>query len=149
MPDEGNFESFGISARVNRIPAGSNEIDPTYTFEPAATLNPQNAFLPYYDHFTILESGRAVAVVYNEVPQEAIDLVTSAGGLANLTPQQLQQLAQIVFTTDGTGAWCELDLEAMDENAYYRLDASSSNASRAFGVTGFDASSVYNIGNNN
>jgi len=120
------------------------------------------------------------------VPQEAIDLVTSAGGLANLTPQQLQQLAQIVFTTDGTGAWCELDLEAMtvtpingipalspfavgsggveifeyegeayipvinsDENAYYRLDASSSNASRAFGVTGFDASSVYNIGNNN
>jgi len=112
MPDEGNYELAGINARVNKIPAGSNKIDPTYIFAPSVVLNPQNIALPIFSSFKVLENGKAVAIVNKDIPQAALAIFIAAGGnVANLTPVQLQQISAILFTTE-TAVWCELDLNA-------------------------------------
>ncbi|MEM9000208.1 MAG: hypothetical protein AAGB24_08075 [Bacteroidota bacterium] len=108
--DAGNVEGQGVPARVNKIPAGSNEIDPDYTFEPAAILNPANVFLPtVFTFYVVPGTDTAIAVVNSETPQEAIDIVLDAGGLENLTNEQLNQIFNILFTA-ASARWCELDL---------------------------------------
>lgn len=111
MPDAGNYDATtGIAARLNKIPAGSNEIDPSYVFEPALTLNPAN-FLPTFNGFNILENGKAIARVNGDTPQEIIDIITAAGGVANLTTAEVTQISTILFTA-ASAVWCEIDLEA-------------------------------------
>ncbi|MEM7106746.1 MAG: hypothetical protein AAF519_00875 [Bacteroidota bacterium] len=109
IPDGGGIEP-GLAARLNKVPAGSNEIDPTYIFEPAATLNPTNFFLPYFEGFKILESGQAIALVNSEVPQQALDIIEDAGGIGNITAVELLQIQGIILGAE-TARWCELDLE--------------------------------------
>ena len=112
IPDAGNLFGDDISARLNKIPAGSNQIDPTYVFEPGVTLNPQNIILPLFFGFRFLESGKAIALVNNEVPQEVQDIIDDAGGFTNVTPAQLVQIQLIVVEAE-TALWCELDVDAM------------------------------------
>lgn len=110
LSDAGNYEGAGLPGRVNRILAGSNEIDPDYIFEPAAILNPANVFLPTFNDFDVVENGKAIAVVNNETPQAAIDIVIAAGGIDNLSNDQVQEIFAILFSAE-SAVWCELDLE--------------------------------------
>ena len=112
IPDGGNTEGVGIPARLNKILAGSNTIDASYVFEPAITLNPQNTLLPYFSKFTFLESGSAVALVNSEIPPEALQIIIDAGGVNNLTPQQINEIQIIVFQAE-TAVWCEIDVDAL------------------------------------
>ena len=112
IPDGGNVTGAGIPARLNKVPAGSNQIDPTYVFEPTVTLNPQNLLLPFFANFRFLESGKAIARVNSEIPQEALAIINDAGGFANLTPEQIVQI-QIILVETETGRWCEIDVDAM------------------------------------
>ncbi|WP_375586876.1 hypothetical protein [Flagellimonas aurea] len=110
--DAGNTEGQGVPARINKIPVGSTEVDPDYTFEPAVILNPENVFLPMTYHLYVLEnSTKAIAVVNTETPQEAVDIVLEAGGLQNLSEDQINQIFYILYTTQ-SARWCELDLVA-------------------------------------
>ena len=111
IPDIGNLFGDDISARLNKIPAGSNEIDPTYVFEPGVTLNPQNMLFPLFFGFRFLESGKAIALVNSELPQEVQDIVNDAGSFANITPEQFVQIQLIVVQAE-TALWCELDVDA-------------------------------------
>ncbi len=101
----------GAFARINRIPAGSNQIDDSYTFEPGLVLNPQNLILPTQNYFEIIGSGRALAYVNTTIPNEALALIASApnGNPANLEPDQITQLT-IIIDQGVTYRWCELDL---------------------------------------
>ncbi|MEO0528554.1 MAG: hypothetical protein AAFZ89_15080, partial [Bacteroidota bacterium] len=112
VADAGNINGAGIFARLNRINAGSNEIDPTYVFEPVRVLNPANIFLPTFSDFTYISNGRAIARVNAETPQAAIDIVTAAGGVQNLSDEQIQQILGILFTAE-SAVWCELDVNAL------------------------------------
>lgn len=109
--DAGNFEGAGIPGRINKIPVGSNEIDPDYIFEPSVVINPENNFLPVFNELFILRdgSGRAIARVNTETPEEARSIVVAAGGVSNLSPDQLQNVRNILFASR-SARWCELDL---------------------------------------
>lgn len=116
--DAGIFDGTGainpalaVAGRLNRIPAGSNEFDPDYQFDPALILNPTNVVLPTTTKFIVTSNNKAIAIVNNEVPQEVIDIVNEAGGFLNLTPEQQRELQDILFSA-ASGRWCELDLEA-------------------------------------
>lgn len=111
IPDAGNFEGAGIPASLNKIPAGSNEFDTTYNFFPALVLNPENVFLPTFNTFKITAGTKAVARVNATTPQEAIDIVISAGGIENLSDAQINQILDILFSAE-TARWCEIDLLA-------------------------------------
>ncbi|MEM6722844.1 MAG: hypothetical protein AAF598_02340 [Bacteroidota bacterium] len=111
IQDAGNFEGTGIGGRVNKIPAGSTEFDPTYVFEPALLLNPLNIFLPAFNSFKLFAPGRAIAKVNASTPQAAIDIVIGAGGVGNLSTDQVDEIFDILFSAE-TAAWCVLDLEA-------------------------------------
>lgn len=103
----------GAFARINRIPAGSTEIDDSYTFEPGLVLNPQNLILPSQDFFQIVANGRALAYVNTRIPNEALAIIAAApdGNPANLEPDQITQL-QLIIDQGVTYRWCELDLAA-------------------------------------
>ncbi|MBP2832378.1 hypothetical protein J8281_09290 [Aquimarina sp. U1-2] len=112
VADAGNYTGGQVWGRVNKIPAGSNEIDPDYVFEPARALNPSNVFLPTFNNFYVLNNGKAIAKVNSETPQAAIDIILSVGGnLANLTPAQTQEILSILFSAE-SARWCFLDLNA-------------------------------------
>lgn len=111
IPDGGNVEGAGLSARLNQIPAGSNEIDPNYVFEPSITLNPQTALYPIFKTTTPLESGKVVALVNSKVPQEVFAIIAAAGGMSGLTAQDFAQIASAIFSAE-TLVWCEIDVIA-------------------------------------
>ena len=113
IPDLGNVEGGGVPARINKIPAGSNEIDPDYIFEPTVLLDPENVFLPAINSFHVISNGRALARVNAFTPQEAIDIVTNAGGANELSPDEERQVLSILFST-ASAQWCLLDLNAME-----------------------------------
>ena len=112
IPDAGNITGAGIPARLNKVPAGSNEIDPNYVFEPAVTLNPQNILFPLFLGFRFLENGKAIALVNSGIPEEAEAIIIDAGGFANLSSEQIVQI-QILVVGGETGLWCEIDVDAM------------------------------------
>mgnify|MGYP001791356986 CR=1 FL=1 len=99
----------GIFARVNKIPTGSTQIDTDYVFEPARVLNPENLFLSYLSHFRLIGNGKALALVNNETPQEAIDFLENAGGAENLSSAQFAEILAILSEAE-TAQWCVLDL---------------------------------------
>lgn len=109
--DGGNYDGAGIPAAINKIPAGSNEFDPDYQFFPAQVLNPSNVFLPTANTLYITQGTKAILKVNAETPQAAIDIVIAAGGVQNLTPEQIQQVLGILFTAESAN-WCEIDLAA-------------------------------------
>ncbi len=109
--DAGNVGGTGLPARVSKIPAGSNSIDANYTFEPAKILNPTNVFLPCVYKFAYIGNNKAVCVVNSETPQEAITIVQAAGGIQNLTREQINQIFYILATA-ASAQWCILDLNA-------------------------------------
>jgi len=111
VQDGGNFEGAGIPARLHKIPAGSNEFDPNYDFTPSFILNPSNVFLPNFNSFKLVAPGLGIAKVNQETPQAAIDIVLAAGGIQNLTPEQIQEIFGILFSAE-TAVWCELDVNA-------------------------------------
>ncbi|MGD1840437.1 MAG: hypothetical protein ACFB0B_06010 [Thermonemataceae bacterium] len=108
--DSGSSDGAGVPGRVNKIPAGSNEIDADYVFEPSLVLNPENNFLPAFNVFSLVGGQKAIAKVNAFTPQEAIDFVTDAGGVNNLSPEQLQEVFGILARAE-SARWCELDLE--------------------------------------
>jgi len=109
--DGGNYDGAGIPAAINKIPAGSNEFDTDYQFFPAQVLNPANTFLPTANTLYVTEGTKAILKVNAETPQEAIDIVIAAGGVQNLTPDQINQVLGILFTAESAN-WCEVDLAA-------------------------------------
>lgn len=109
--DAGNVGGSGLPARVSKIPAGSNSIDPDYKFEPAKILNPANIFLPCIYKFATIGNNKAICVVNSETPQEAIAIVQAAGGIQNLTREQINQIFSILATA-ASAQWCILDLNA-------------------------------------
>lgn len=109
--DGGNYDGAGIPSAINKIPAGSNEFDPDYQFFPAQVLNPANVFLPTANTLYITQGTKAILKVNAETPQAAIDIVIAAGGVQNLTPDQVQQVLGILFTAESAN-WCEVDLAA-------------------------------------
>lgn len=112
IPDGGDIQGGGNAARLNKVLAGSNEIDATYVFEPAVVLNPLNTLLPYFRSFRFLESGQAIAVVNRDVPPEALAIIIDAGGLEGLTAADQLAIFNIVFQAE-TAFWCEIDVEAL------------------------------------
>ncbi len=110
---DGGAVGSGTFARIYKIPAGSNEIDPNYVFEPVKVLNPQNIFYPTVYGFKLIGNGKAIARVNIDTPQEAIELVTGAGGVSGVLGNQdvLDKVLKILFTAE-TAYWCELDLNA-------------------------------------
>lgn len=111
IPDAGNINGTGLPASLNKVSAGSNEFDTSYQFFPAQVLNPANFALPLFDNFTTIGGNRAIAKVNAETPQAVIDIVTQAGGVENLSPDQINQVLGILFTAE-TSRWCVLDLVA-------------------------------------
>ncbi|MBD1434898.1 hypothetical protein H8B06_18905 [Sphingobacterium sp. DN00404] len=109
--DAGNIGGTGLPARVSKIAAGSNSIDADYKFEPAKILNAQNVFLPCIYKFATIGNGKAVCVVNSETPQEAIAIVQAAGGIQNLTREQINEIFYILATA-ASAQWCILDLNA-------------------------------------
>jgi hypothetical protein len=109
IPDAGAQDGTGLAARVNRINAGTNEIDPTYVFEPAVIVNPANVFLPAFVDFKMFSDTKAIARVNAETPQEVIDIIVAAGGVQNLTGEQIQQILGILFTAE-SARWSVLDV---------------------------------------
>ncbi|MEM9981924.1 MAG: hypothetical protein AAF734_05470 [Bacteroidota bacterium] len=109
--DSGSNDGAGIAGRVNKIPAGSNEIDESYVFEPSVQLNPDNNYLPAFNTFSLVGGSKAIAKVNTATPQEAIDIVEAAGGTINLSPEQRSQVFAILAREE-TASWCELDLDA-------------------------------------
>ena len=67
---------------------------------------------PLFFGFRFLESGKAIALVNNEVPQEAQDIIADAGGFANVNPEQFAQIQRIVVQAE-TALWCEIEVDAM------------------------------------
>ena len=109
--DGGSYDGSGLPARLNKILAGSNTIDDTYVFEPAVVLNPTNVFLPTFNEINVISETKAIARVNAETPQAAVDIVLGAGGVQNLTDEQINQVFGILFTA-ASAKWCVLDLEA-------------------------------------
>jgi len=111
IADAGDLNGSGLPASLNKIPAGSNSFDPSYQFFPAQVLNPANFALPMFDNFFSIAGNRAIAKVNAETPQAVIDIVTAAGGVQNLSPDQINQVLGILFTAE-SARWCVLDLVA-------------------------------------
>lgn len=101
----------GNPASILKIPAGNTEFDPDYNFRAANVLNPANFFLPIFRGFRYVGNGKAIALVATDTPQAAIDLVTVAGGVQNLSSDEIQQVLGILFSAENA-RWSELDLEA-------------------------------------
>lgn len=99
-----------LSVNILKIPAGSTQFDPGYVFNPALTINQQNLVMPFVSNFTYIGNNRALAHVATKTPQEALAIIIGAGGFANLTPEQFQQIVGILQTADDTGNWVELNL---------------------------------------
>ena len=59
-----------------------------------------------------MESGSAIALVNSEIPPEALQIIIDAGGVNNLTPQQINEIQIIVFQAE-TAVWCEIDVDAL------------------------------------
>ncbi|MEM1328796.1 MAG: cadherin repeat domain-containing protein [Bacteroidota bacterium] len=97
--------------RILRILPGQNQVDTAYDFRPAQVINPANVFLPLHSNFGYIGDNKAIALVASSIPQEVIDIVVAAGGVPNLSPDQINQVLQILFTQP-TANWCVLDLEA-------------------------------------
>ncbi|MEO1009666.1 MAG: hypothetical protein AAFX53_00075 [Bacteroidota bacterium] len=110
--DQGVF-SVGTTVlpRINKIPAGSGEFDSSYVFEPGPILNPMN-LAHTISGFEIIENNQALAVINADIPQAVIDLITEIGGLQNASPDQIQQLLGLVFSSP-SARWCILDMEAL------------------------------------
>ncbi|MEM9142173.1 MAG: hypothetical protein AAGA86_04250 [Bacteroidota bacterium] len=110
--DQGSF-SVGstVFPRINKIPAGSNEFDASYVFEPGLILNPQN-LAHTISGFEIIEGSQALAVINAEIPQEVIALITEIGGLENATADQIQQLLGLLFSAP-SARWCILDMDQL------------------------------------
>jgi hypothetical protein len=109
--DAGNYDGAGIPAAINKIAAGTNVIDTNYQFFPARVLNPANSFLPSANSLYLTTGTKAIAKVNAETPQAAIDIVVNAGGVQNLSPEEVQQVLGILFTAS-SARWCEIDLGA-------------------------------------
>ncbi|MEM9329596.1 MAG: hypothetical protein AAGA85_28310 [Bacteroidota bacterium] len=93
---------------VLKIPPGSNEFDPSYDFrvvgDPALLLHSMRAF-SYY------QNGIAYAHVGLETPQAVVDVLVAAGGVQNLSDEQINQILFLLNTSENAGI-VELDLNA-------------------------------------
>ena len=110
IPDQGDVNT-ATPASLHKIPAGSDTFDPDYEFNIAVALNPSNVFLPIFRGFYYVADGMALALVATSTPQEVIDVVTAAGGVQNLSPDQIQQVLGLLFTAEN-GRWCKVDVNA-------------------------------------
>jgi hypothetical protein len=116
---DGGSIGTGFFSRIYKVPAGSNEIDDTYVFEPVKNLNPANIFYPTMNGFKLTGGTKAIAKVNADVPQAAIDIIMGFPGdtfeekLAAFfsDPDALNQVLGILFTAE-TAYWCELDVVA-------------------------------------
>lgn len=110
---DGGAIGTGTFSRIYKIPAGSNQIDTSYVFEPVRLLNPGNIFYPTMNGFKLVGNGKAIARVNAETPQAAVDIVVNAGGVSNVIADQnlLNQVLNILFTAE-SAEWCELDLSS-------------------------------------
>ena len=113
IEDFGSLDGAGLAGRVNKIPAGSNEIDDTYIFEPAPIVNSDNVFLPGFGSFNYIGNGKAIAKVNATVPQPVIDIIESVNGvIGDLSDEQIDEVFDRLFSAE-SASWCELDLNAL------------------------------------
>lgn len=112
VTDIGNPTGANPISSILKIPAGSNEFDTSYDFNPALIVNPSNTLLSVTNGFYYHQNGTAYAQVSTEVPQELLELLASVGGNpANLSDEQINQALNILFTAEN-GRWARLDLDA-------------------------------------
>ena len=112
VTDAGTFQGTGIFARINKIPAGSNEIDESYVFEPVRVLNPANILLPTFTGLRYIGNNKAVALVNATTPVEVLEYINSRPDPQNLSPEERDQVF-LILTGAASAVWCELDLEAI------------------------------------
>ena len=112
ITDAGTFDGTGIFARINKIPAGSNEIDDSYVFEPVRVLNPANVLLPTFSSLRYIGNNKAVALVNASTPPEVLEFIQSRPDPQNLSPEEEMQAFAILEDAE-SAVWCELDLEAL------------------------------------
>jgi hypothetical protein len=129
VPQVGDPLGGNPAGSIHRIPAGSNDLDPTYNFVPAIVANPANVLLPAMGGFFYIGNDLAVANVATDIPQELIDLVASVGGdPANLSPEQVQQALDILFAAENA-RWCELNMATQSVSVIDGIPAQSPFAS--------------------
>ena len=112
ITDAGTFQGTGIFARINKIPAGSNEIDDSYVFEPVRVLNPSNILLPTFTGLNYIGNNKAVALVNATTPMEVLVYINSRPDPQNLSPEETEEVFRILSEA-ASAEWCELDLEAI------------------------------------
>ncbi|MEM1321129.1 MAG: TonB-dependent receptor [Bacteroidota bacterium] len=108
-------------SRIYKIPAGSNEIDPNYVFEPVKTVDAGNIFYPTMNGLTVTR----------------IDGVPAVGAIT--VSSSFEHEGEIYFAVATTG-----------EQAFYKYTPGNpSSGTKAFTVTGADLSGGFNLSNNN
>ncbi|MEM7108315.1 MAG: hypothetical protein AAF519_08825 [Bacteroidota bacterium] len=110
------------SASLLKIPSGSNDFDLDYKFEPASVVNPLNLLVPYTAYFNYVANDIAVALAVTDVPDAALDIITQAGGIGNLTQAQLLQILGL-FTTEEVGRWVKINVVTQDVEIIQGLPA--------------------------
>jgi len=154
-----------IFGRLYKIPAGSNNFDLDYNFNPAQVINPSN-IAPIIGGFNYISNDIAIAYAVTETPQAVIDIVIAAGGPQNLTGQQQLQILGL-FDTEEVVRWISINvntqeasiidgipaqtglgikistiidgevyLEVGTENAIYKFNPTTGVATKAFDVEG-------------
>ncbi|MEM9361872.1 MAG: hypothetical protein AAGA43_04505 [Bacteroidota bacterium] len=114
MLASGNIPSGSTQGTLHKIPAGSNEFDQTYVFNPALQVNPGNFILPNTFFFHYLGNDIGVALSITSVPQAVQDLLQSVGGdPRNLSEDQLL-LALALFNQEDTGNWVRINVETQE-----------------------------------
>ncbi|MEL6673061.1 MAG: PKD domain-containing protein [Bacteroidota bacterium] len=106
----GNISLPTVSGAVVKIPAGTDDYDPTYNFEVPVVNNPSvNGFGSFLSTFYYYKNDIGYALVNEQLDQQIIDLITMRGGVQNLTPEDIQQITFWLFTSP-SGAWVEVNL---------------------------------------
>ena len=102
------FSTFGT---LFKIPAGSNEFDPTYKVELVAQIAPINRILPLSLFFNYIgnDIALALALAITEIPQRVSDIIAEAGGLSNLDRAQLIEIGGLL-NTEETGRWIKINV---------------------------------------
>ena len=107
----GNIPSGSYSGTLHKIPAGSNDFDPTYNFTPSLQISPDNTLFPLSSFFNYIGNDIAVALAVTNVPQGVKDLLESVGGdISKLDRVQILQAAALLSQSAESGRWIKINV---------------------------------------